>query len=146
MDEKLIVSLCDEVLGRHFSVAGALALFGEVEEKGAREWRVRPRPQLKGVDHVLFRFFDPAQKVPDDVDLVLAGPWSITATRLAALFGAAVGWYPPGPSLSRRRTLWIPRPAHDDRREGVVQFEIDHAGERVEDLKITLIRFRPIGD
>jgi hypothetical protein len=146
MDEKLIVALFDQVLDRQFSVDRALALFGQVEGKDEREWRIRPKAELKGVQEVLFRFFDPARRAPEDVDLVLATPWSITTTRLAVLFGGAVSWDPPGPSPTRRRMVSIIRRPRGSRRSGMAQFEIDHIGDEIEDLKVIMIRYRPVGE
>jgi hypothetical protein len=145
VDEKLVVALFDRVRDRQFSVSAAIALFGNVEDRGDRVWRVTPKPELGGVEQVRFRFFDPRKAAPEDVELVLASPWETTTTRLTALFGAPVRWSPAGPGLGRNRTVSIHRAPDDGRREGVTQFELDHRGGEVEELKIILVRFRPLG-
>jgi hypothetical protein len=123
-----------------------LVLFGEVSEKDDSIWTIKPRPEVGGVREILFRFYqrDQATAPPADIDLVLSSPWDISVAKLEALFGGSIHWVPDGPAIGRNRTVYIERPAKQNRLEGVVSFELDKRirDKKTQELQIVQLRFR----
>jgi hypothetical protein len=148
MDPSLLVTLFDQFLDPALDSGRALALFGELLEKDHSTWKVKPKKELRGIREVIVHFYQRNQTAepPADIQLILATPWEVTASKLEALFGGPIRWAPSGPAIGRRRSVSIASPAKKTRLRGVVSFELDKTiqNKRIVDLSIVDVLFRQL--